>query len=326
MNLMEITMAILKQLQGKSKVGLSDLRDYPLNGIHHHHMVLATFCKGVGIDEHKAQELIHQKFHGQTPRRPLKSNEIEDAVRKAYRSPSKLSFKKMSGDVIIEKVFTKTSDNSFWNNEMPMPKVEANHASISKAETKTPWTLEDMFEESPCRVSDCTPAQIIQMLFDPEDLICCGSVTSFASIQARDWLSKSFVGEQIVPNPSRVPVGVNKSGKPSAHCRDATGERRYLVIESDDEDKTFDQKACVLRFLRDEVEARLAMVVHTAGKSLHGWYHSSGCPKTDWDFMNLACRLGADPRMWLPEQLARTPNALRDGKGLIQKCLYLDPR
>ena len=31
--------------------------------------------------------------------------------------------------------------------------------------------------------------------------------------------------------------------------------------------------------------------------------------KIDWDFMQLACRLGADPRMWLPEQLARTPNA-----------------
>ena len=319
-------MIILKKIQVKRKVDLADLRDYPTNGIHHHHMVLATFCKGVGISENEANELIHRKFQSQPQRRKLQLKEIENAVSKAYKSLGRLSFKKMDSEVIIKDVFTKTSSGSVWNNEMPMPKVEANHGSILKAETKTPWTLEDMFEESPYRVSDCTPAQIIQMLFDPEDLICCGSITSFASIQARDWLSKPFVGEQIVPNPSRVPVGVNKSGKPSAHCRDATGERRYLVIESDDEDKTFDQKACVLRFLCDEVEARLAMVVHTAGKSLHGWYHSSGCPKTDWDFMNLACRLGADPRMWLPEQLARTPNALRMGKGLIQKCLYLDPR
>ena len=319
-------MNILNQIQAKSKVDLADLSEYPTNGIHHHHMVLATFCRGVGISENEAHELIHRKFQSQPQRRKLQLNEIENAVSKAYQSPRRLSFKKMDSEVIIKDVFTKTSPGSIWNNEMPMPKVEADPASIKKAEGVTPWTLEDMFEDSPMQVSECTPAQIIQMLFAPDDLICCGSVTVFESIPAEDWLSKSFVAEQIVPNPSRVAVGTNKNGKPSAHCRDATGPRRYIVIESDDEDKTFDQKASVLKFLRDEVEANLAMVVHTAGKSLHGWYHSSGSADTDWEFMKLACRLGADPRMWLPEQLARTPNALRKGKGLIQKCLYLKPR
>jgi hypothetical protein len=116
------------------------------------------------------------------------------------------------------------------------------------------------------------------------------------------------------------------NGNPSAHCRDATGERKYIVVESDDESISLDDKASLIRFLRDQVGAELRMVVHSGGKSLHAWFCSSGDPKIDWDFMQLACRLGADPRMWLPEQLARTPNAVRSKNQQVQKCLYIDPR
>ena len=41
--------------------------------------------------------------------------------------------------------------------------------------------------------------------------------------------------------------------------------------------------------------------------------------------MRVACVLGADPRMWLPEQLARTPNAMRGQSGKQQKTYYFDP-
>ena len=67
------------------------------------------------------------------------------------------------------------------------------------------------------------------------------------------------------------------------------------------------------------------MVVHTAGKSLHGWFVASPDESVNWKFMKLACLLGADPRMWLPEQLARLPNAKRIKKQLIQKTYYFDP-
>jgi hypothetical protein len=140
-----------------------------------------------------------------------------------------------------------------------------------------------------------------------------------------EWINEEL-GEQVVPNPSRVRIGTNMNGNPSAHCRDATGERKYIVVESDDESISLDDKASLIRFLRDQVGAELRMVVHSGGKSLHAWFCSSGDPKIDWDFMQLACRLGADPRMWLPEQLARTPNAVRSKNQQVQKCLYIDPR
>ena len=73
------------------------------------------------------------------------------------------------------------------------------------------------------------------MLFDPEELVCCGSVKRFMALPAKEWLNITDIGDQIVPNPSRVNVGINMNGNPSQHCRDATGRRKYIVVESDDE-------------------------------------------------------------------------------------------
>ena len=45
----------------------------------------------------------------------------------------------------------------------------------------------------------------------------------------------------------------------------------------------------------------------------------------NWKFMELACLLGADPRMWLPEQLARLPNAVRIKNQKLQKTSLFRP-
>ena len=319
-------MAILKHKGNKCKVGVSDLKDYPTNGIHQHHMALANYCKGMGIDQYEAIRLMYLKYQEKAQRRELQKNEIENAVSKAYNSPG-ITIKtigKGQGIVVTPK-FVKTSEDSYWNKDMPLPKVEASPLAIKRAIKVTPWSLDDMLKDSPQKCFDSKPAEIINMLFDPDELVCCGSVMKFRTLPAKEWLIVGNVGDQIVPNPSRVKVGTNMKGNPSQHCRDATGRRKYIVVESDDESLSFDEKASVLRYLRDEAGAKLAMGVHTGGKSLHGWFKSTGDSHLDWDFMKVACLLGADPRMWLPEQLARTPNALRLSNGAEQKCYHFDP-
>ena len=316
----------LKKINLNSKVSLQNLKDYPTNGIHHHHMALANYCKGMGIDQNEAIRLIYLKYQEKPQRRELQKNEIENAVAKAYNSPC-ITIKtigKGQGIVVTPK-FVKTSENSYWNKDMPLPKVEASPLAISRAIKGSPWSLVDMFEDSPHRPWGCKPAEIINMLFDPEELVCCGSVRRFMALPAKEWLNITDIGDQIVPNPSRVNVGINMNGNPSQHCRDATGRRKYIVVESDDESLSFDEKASVIRYLRDEARAKLKMVVHTGGKSLHGWFKATGDSHIDWEFMRIACLLGADPRMWLPEQLARTPNAIRLSNGAKQKCYHFDP-
>lgn len=316
----------LNKINLNSKLSLQNLKDYPTNGIHHHIMVLAIYCKGMGIDQNEAIRLMYLKYQEKPQRRELQKNEIENAVAKAYNSPG-ITIKtigKGQGIVVTPK-FVKTSEKSYWNKDIPLPKVEASPLAIKRAIKATPWSLEDMLKDSPQKCFDSKPAEIINMLFDPDELVCCGSVMKFRTLPAKEWLSVGNVGDQIVPNPSRVKVGTNLKGNPSQHCRDATGRRKYIVVESDDESLSFDEKASVLRYLRDEAGAKLKMVVHTGGKSLHGWFKSTGDSHIDWEFMRLACLLGADRRMWLPEQLARTPNAVRLSNGAEQKCYHFDP-
>ena len=43
------------------------------------------------------------------------------------------------------------------------------------------------------------------------------------------------------------------------------------MVESDKEELSMDDKASVLRYLRDELDAKLKMVVHSGSESLHGW-------------------------------------------------------
>ena len=319
-------MAILMQNKAKRKLGLADLKDYPTDGIHQYHMVLASYCKGMRVDQQEAVHLIHLKFQEKAQRRLLQKNEIENAVAKAYGS-SGFTIKTIGkgGGIVVAPKLEKTSENSFWSNHMPLPKVEPSPLAIRRAIASSPWSLEDMFEDSPQSLWDSSPGEIINMLFHPGELVCCGSVRKFKALPAKEWLNETETGDQIVPNPSRVQIGTNMLGKPSQHCRDATGQRKYIVIESDDASLSFDQKASVLRFLRDEAGAKLKMVVHSASKSLHGWFKSTGDPHIDWEFMKVACVLGADPRMWLPEQLARTPNAMRGESDKQQKIYYFDP-
>ena len=310
------------------KPTLNDLKDFPTNGIHQDIMNKAVFLnknEELDVSKGEAVELIKAKFESSGQRRVLKYKEVENAVARACNSPSP-TIKTLGRGVVLKQQFHKTSSDSFWNTEMPLPRVEAIPMAIERAIRATPWSLEDMFEDSPLRLWKCKPAEILSLLFHPTELICCGSVSKFKTLRTEEWLKERDVGEQIVPNPSRVKVGINKQGKPSEHCRDATSDRKYMVVESDDESLSFDEKASVLRFLRDEVRAKLKMVVHSGGKSLHGWYKSTGDSQVDWEFMKVACLLGADPRMWLPEQLARTPNGFRGKTNLQQKIYYFDAK
>ena len=305
------------------KPTLDDLEDFPHDGIHTHCARLAAYLKSRDCPDREAVRLIHSKFASRTQRRQLQRGEVERAVASVYGGVLR---KPMSR---VGKLFYKPKHKSGkWPSRMPMPESVKDATVIKRAlELTQPWALDDMWEQSPIRADELTPIQILEMLYEPNELLCCGSVRSFKALTLNQWKnSQALMGEQVVPSPNATKTGQTKNLRRSSHCRDATGARRYLVVESDDPDLTFDQKATLLRFLRDKAKADLRMVVHTAGKSLHGWFKASEEEKVNWEFMRLACRIGADPRMWLPEQFARLPNAIRSKYGLVQKCFYLDAR
>jgi hypothetical protein len=70
----------------------------------------------------------------------------------------------------------------------------------------------------------------------------------------------------------------------------------------------------------------LALVVHSGGKSLHGWYPCDGDAEEDnmHRFMRFAVSLGADPATWTKIQLVRMPDGIREN-GKRQRVLYFNP-
>ena len=76
------------------------------------------------------------------------------------------------------------------------------------------------------------------------------------------------------------------------------GRRKYIVVESDDESLGFDEKASVIRYLRDEVRAKVE-----DGRSLQAVM--TACMDGSrqlvtriltGSLLEVACLLGADPR------------------------------
>ena len=161
----------------------------------------------------------------------------------------------------------------------------------------------------------------------------------------------------IVPNPMSARSGYTQGGKLSVRCLENTGPRRFLVTEFDityyDRSgnirtqwyDTLDRMAAIGRTALDMCASilgelimsqeaaglRLALVVYSGGKSLHGWFYCEG--KSDErlrPFFTLAVQSGACPSTWNRSQFVRMPGGLRiigsEAQLKRQAILYFDPQ
>lgn len=104
-------------------------------------------------------------------------------------------------------------------------------------------------------------------------------------------------------------TGKTKDGRESKHTLDNTGPRQFLVIEFDK--GNVDDHAALLIYLAGY--APLVCVVHSGGKSLHGWFNVHGHPEEKvLRFFRGAVALGADNVTWTRSQFVRMPDGLRD--------------
>ena len=182
----------------------------------------------------------------------------------------------------------------------------------------------DLEEASPVLVDPSTleTESTIDILFPGNPLLCCGmAVDRFETTPREGWRGRLARHQFIVPSPMLRPTGTTKEGKISVRCLDNTGPLRFLVVEFDR--GLPDEHAAVLMHLAER--APLAMVVHSGGKSLHGWFYCKGCdPEALKSFSTYAVKLGADPATFNPCQLVRMPGGVREN-GKDQKILFLNP-
>lgn len=184
--------------------------------------------------------------------------------------------------------------------------------------------LPDLWESSPRRFEDnrSHTAEIIDQLFNENDLLCCGwNLTRFATKRREEWRHKLYKMQFIVPSPMLSREGITAVGKRSEHTLRNTGPRRFLVIEFDD--GTIDEHASLLLHLA--TYAPLAVAAHSGGKSLHGWFYCANQVETRLrKFMAYAISLGADAATWSRSQFVRMPDGRRP-TGPRQPAYFFNP-
>lgn len=210
--------------------------------------------------------------------------------------------------------------------------------------------LYDLFECSPLRYDDkeSHAEEIIDHLFPGDPLLCVGQSTTCFVTRRREILRGHLARlPLIVPNPMLGVFGNTKVAKrKSQHTLEQTAARVYLVIEFDFSEFARDGKtpsiwaplvrgwqrsgtrvadACAALHLHLAKHLPLVAVVHSGGKSLHGWYYVFRQPEAGLRvFMDCAVSLGADHATWSRSQFVRLPDGLREN-GKRQTTYYLNP-
>jgi len=268
-------------------------------GVHRWLMEAAWACRKAGLTPDAAA----QELEAGMTRGPNSRNEIEEAVRKAFDA---------------QRVIWHSRRNWLAPAKWPVANAEQIEAVAASG-----LGVPDLWEASPIRFNGERPrtAEILERLFPGDPLLCAGSKFNFFTMHLSQFNAGADALEQIVPSPMVSKWGRTKEGKESQHTLEATGPRRFLVIEGDGTSK--DQQAAVLLHLAER--APLTLVVDSGGKSLHGWFFVDG--KSDEQlvpFFRRACTLGADRGLWLRSQFTRLPGGTRD-TGKRQHILFFNP-
>ena len=183
--------------------------------------------------------------------------------------------------------------------------------------------LADLWELSPIRIMDdaAHTEAIVDKLFPGNPLLCCGKSSSIFDTKPRDaWRGELSALSLIVPSPMSAVSGLTKDGRESKHTLANTGPRRFLICEFDS--GTPDNHAAILIHLAGF--APLVCVVHSGGKSCHGWFYVHGRPHAKVEsFFRYAVTLGADRATWTRSQFVRMPDGTRDN-GNRQTVYFLN--
>jgi hypothetical protein len=231
-----------------------------------------------------------------------------------------------------------------WRRSWPQRNYEqieaigAHGMRLSELERRSPIQLDPFQANS---------ETIIDVLFPGDPLLCAAPSLNLSLTRSREaW--RGFLERQqfIVPSSMSKTKGLTQEGKLSSRSQGNVGQRQFLVIEFDftevDKNGRDTAAAPMLRRLAASgvtiadlcaaLHADLAkirpimLVVHSGGKSLHGWYPCAGDAEEDkmHRFMRFAVSLGADPATWTKIQLVRMPDGVREN-GKRQRVLYFNP-
>ena len=157
-------------------------------------------------------------------------------------------------------------------------------------------SLATLHADSPAKIDGHArqTEEVIDAMFPGDPWLCCGAANHDFSTRLRsEWRGSLANQSLIVPSAMLGRYGFTKHGKVSEHAQSAVGPRQYLVVEFDfalkSRDGLHDTELAPLIRRLDAYDIKiagmcsallahlarfvpLALVVHSGGKSLHGWF------------------------------------------------------
>lgn len=195
--------------------------------------------------------------------------------------------------------------------------------------------LVDLWEASPCRFDTPQAAEIYRALMgpEPEALVCIAKAHpgDAVTLPLADALPLVATHALTCQNRMSAPTGLTLAGKTSPRTLANCGPRRWAVVEFDpDPEKPewqqftapLDAMAAFIWKLH-ELAGGLAVVTHSGGKSLHGWFKVRSAPAAT-KLYAAALKFGADPATRTANQLVRIPDGRR-ADGRRQAAYYFNP-
>jgi hypothetical protein len=178
---------------------------------------------------------------------------------------------------------------------------------------------------NPNQSTGLKPSDVMPSLFPIYSWICLAMDTYTASahiwpddlpnIDSQNW-------QFICPNPLKGPSALNQKGEESTRCINNILERRFVIVEFDQEPDKWAQ-ARLINFLSSSFHP-CCMVVDSAGKSLHAWFRADHMSEDEAAILfGKAAALGADRTVFDLSKLVRMPGGIRAG-GQRQRIVYFD--
>ena len=259
--------------------------------------------------------------------RPVPLREITDTISNVYGAPiGKVGRSRKAGSA----------------GKKPVPKFDA--GTLDRLITGyEDCTEEDLKAASPLRIPDDTAGHwkiAINQIFKPDEYLFIGpsygtgdkyvkKVSSWNKI-----IDRSPAGLPVYPhlilNPLSGVEGFCKDGVTMSYRSDScVAAFRKTVVEFDDMPLW---KQIAFWMFMISINFPVAAVIHSGGKSLHGWVDVSCRDYSEWQtkveeelFLETLVPLGADRMCRNPSRMSRLPGHFRRDKGQWQRLLYLNP-
>jgi len=247
----------------------------------------------------------------------ISDSEIWDAIEKAYED----------GSTIVARQPREAKPG-----RRPTPRTPDFATFIAGYEDGTEG---DLIGRSPAEViSDHRDALSILRLYGSGEHIFIGEIRDSVVRTAAEWvpiLSRTGLPGYplIIPNPLSGLPGLTKGGTISMRCDATVADFRFAIAEFDGRTES-EQVAFWLAAIDRGLP--VAAVIHSGGKSIHGWLAVNCTDQADWEksveqrlFPEILVPMGCDPACRNESRLSRLPGHYREDKRRIQRLLYLNP-